>query len=84
MQLGYDAGSLGTANQAAARFARELATQLDDAVVNGVVGPRGDGYVVGEVMSQDEAAEHHGPQVAALAEAGVDQAHVRYPDEPPQ
>jgi len=72
-QLGYDAGSLGMANAAAARFARGLATQLDDAVVNGVVGPRGDGYVVGNVMSPDEAADYHRPQVAALADAGVDQ-----------
>lgn len=72
-QLGYDAGSLRAANEAAARFAAELATQIDEAVVNGVVGPRGDGYVVDVLMSPDEAAEYHQPQVAALAEAGVDQ-----------
>lgn len=72
-QLGYDARSLRAANEAAVRLAHELATQVDDAVVNGVVGPREDGYVVDEVMSPDEAAEYHRSQVAALADAGVDQ-----------
>jgi homocysteine S-methyltransferase len=72
-QLGYDPDSLYAANAMAARFAHELATQIDHALINGVVGPRGDGYVVGEVMSSDEAAEYHRPQVAALADAGVDQ-----------
>jgi S-methylmethionine-dependent homocysteine/selenocysteine methylase len=72
-RLGYDATSLRAANKAAVRFARELAAQIDHALVNGVVGPRGDGYVVDEVMSPEEAAEYHRPQVAALAEAGVDQ-----------
>jgi S-methylmethionine-dependent homocysteine/selenocysteine methylase len=72
-QLGYDSASLRATNEAAAGFARELATQIDNAVVNGVVGPRGDGYVVDELMSPDEAAEYHQPQIEALADAGVDQ-----------
>ena len=41
-------------------------------VVSGCVGPRGDGYVSGEVMSADEAAAYHAPQVSAFAEAGAD------------
>jgi S-methylmethionine-dependent homocysteine/selenocysteine methylase len=41
------------------------------AIVNGVVGPRGDGYVVGSTMSAAEAAAYHGLQARAFAEAGA-------------
>ena len=37
----------GRANEAAAGFARHLAGHVGQAVVNGVLGPRGDGYVAG-------------------------------------
>ena len=43
-------------------------------VVGGMLGPRGDGYVVGAQMSTDEAATSHRPQLAAFAEAGADLA----------
>jgi homocysteine S-methyltransferase len=42
-------------------------------VVEGVVGPRGDGYVVDVVMTPDDAATYHRAQISALADAGVDQ-----------
>ena len=41
-------------------------------VVSGNVGPRGDGYDPGEVMSADEAEAYHAHQIAAFAEAGAD------------
>lgn len=72
-QLGYDARGLAAANVEAARFARELASGAGEAIVNGVVGPRGDGYVVDAVMTPEQAADYHGPQIAALAEGGADQ-----------
>ena len=83
-QLGYGSQVLRKANSAAAAFAIELATEFDEANVNGVVGPRGDGYVVGDVMTAEQAAEYHTPQIAALAEAGVDQVTAltfTYPQE---
>ncbi|QDT70152.1 methionine synthase I [Planctomycetes bacterium MalM25] len=40
--------------------------------VSGSVGPRGDGYVPGQLMTPDEAAEYHRPQVEAIAGAGAD------------
>ena len=43
-------------------------------VVGGMVGPRGDGYAVGEQMTPDEAASYHRAQLAAFAEAGADLA----------
>ena len=82
--LGYDADALAQANRAAASFARQLASEVEDAIVNGVVGPRGDGYVVDAVMTAEEAAEYHTPQIAALVEGGVDQVSaitMTYADE---
>ncbi|MGA8978628.1 MAG: homocysteine S-methyltransferase family protein [Pedococcus sp.] len=72
-RLGYDQTALRDVNTEAVQFARELADGLPSASVNGVVGPRGDGYVVGHEMTADQAADYHRPQVAALAEAGADQ-----------
>ena len=72
-RLGYDQTALRDVNTEAVQFARELADELPSASVNGVVGPRGDGYVVGHEMTADQAAHYHRPQVAALAEAGADQ-----------
>jgi len=74
-RLGYDAFRLAAVNRRAVEFVRELATGAPggavDHVLNGVVGPRGDGYVVGETMSASEAAAYHGLQARAFAEAGA-------------
>jgi S-methylmethionine-dependent homocysteine/selenocysteine methylase len=74
-RLGYDAIQLAAVNRRAVEFVRELATSGPGGpvghVVDGVVGPRGDGYVVGEAMSASEAAAYHGLQARAFAEAGA-------------
>ncbi len=52
--------------------------------INGVLGPRGDGYVVGERMSADAAAEYHGRQIGVLREAGAERITaltLSYPEE---
>ena len=36
--------------------------------VSGNIGPRGDGYDPGELMSPAEAAAYHRPQIAAPSE----------------
>jgi homocysteine S-methyltransferase len=41
-------------------------------VVSGAIGPRGDGYVAGEMMTADEAAHYHAFQIGALRDAGAD------------
>jgi S-methylmethionine-dependent homocysteine/selenocysteine methylase len=41
-------------------------------VVSGCVGPRGDGYDPGEVMTADEARAYHAPQIATYAAAGAE------------
>ncbi|GGC79334.1 homocysteine S-methyltransferase [Tersicoccus solisilvae] len=75
-RLGYDAPALDRANRAAIAFLRRLADRLRDRVpavlVNGMVGPRYDGYHPNAAMSADEATAYHGPQLASFAAAGVD------------
>jgi homocysteine S-methyltransferase len=83
-QLGYDLAALAAVNREAVRFARELADGRRDITINGVLGPRGDGYVVGERMTGDEAAEYHGWQIGVLRDAGVDRVTamtLTYPEE---
>jgi S-methylmethionine-dependent homocysteine/selenocysteine methylase len=71
--LGYDAESLAAINRDAVAFAREVAGDAQGVVINGVVGPRGDGYVVEHAMGAAEAAEYHRQQIQALADGGADQ-----------
>lgn len=73
-KLGYDAHALDQVNQHAVRFMRHIAAEsgLPDVVVSGSIGPRGDGYVVSEAMTADEAAAYHDLQVRSFAAAGAD------------
>ena len=85
-RLGYDRAALDRVNRDAVAFARELAAAATgvDVRVNGVVGPRGDGYVVEERMTAEEARAYHGDQVASFAAAGADVVSaitMTYPDE---
>ncbi len=72
-RLGYDAGGLAEVNRDSVGFVRELAGARPglNAVLDGVVGPRGDGYVVGEAMTADEAEAYHSLQLGAFADAGA-------------
>lgn len=71
---GCDESALRAVNQRAVGFVGDLAAgrRLLDVVIDGVIGPRGDGYVVGEAMGAIEAATYHSVQIEALAEAGAD------------
>ncbi len=72
-RLGYDAAGLTAVNRRAVEFVRQLAAARPGvtAIINGVVGPRGDGYVVGETMLVAEATAYHGLQARAFADAGA-------------
>jgi homocysteine S-methyltransferase len=85
-RLGYDADRLADLNRRSVRFVEELAGERPGvrSVLNGVIGPRGDGYVVGTTMSASEAAAYHGLQARAFAEAGaamVTGVTITYADE---
>jgi S-methylmethionine-dependent homocysteine/selenocysteine methylase len=74
-KLGYDAAALDRVNQAAVDLVRKVDAGGVAVRVSGVVGPRGDGYLAAGHRAE-EAAEYHRPQVASLAEAGVDVVHA--------
>jgi S-methylmethionine-dependent homocysteine/selenocysteine methylase len=74
-RLGYDAAALDRANRAAIGFLDQLRDEYDDLAdvrIIGAIGPRGDGYVVGETPDPEEAAEYHRAQVEAFAAGGAD------------
>jgi len=70
-KLGYSPEELEDANRRAVAFMDELRDQAD-VLVSGCVGPRGDGYVPGELMSAEEAEDYHGWQVGIFADTDVD------------
>jgi S-methylmethionine-dependent homocysteine/selenocysteine methylase len=78
--LGHDAAALDAANQEAIAFLRGIqhdwSDRIEDIVVVGMLGPRGDGYAAGSASSADEAAEYHRAQVASFASAGVDEVEA--------
>ena len=73
-RLGYSAAELSRVNRDAVRLLAELrdVSGLDSVLVSGCLGPRGDGYVAGDVVDPDDAATYHSAQVEAFAEAGAD------------
>jgi S-methylmethionine-dependent homocysteine/selenocysteine methylase len=72
-RLGHGASALRSLNVRAIELMHDLASRYADvtSVVSGCVGPRGDGYVAGESMSIDEAADYHDAQIAAFRDAGA-------------
>jgi S-methylmethionine-dependent homocysteine/selenocysteine methylase len=74
-RLGYDQARLADVNRQGVALLRELRDRRGDdppILISGCLGPRGDGYVVGETMDAGEAERYHAPQAAVLADAGVD------------
>ncbi len=75
-KLGYDSAAMTRVNRDAIHLMRELRdtheTPAAPFVVSGCVGPRGDGYDPGEIMSVAVARAYHSAQIRAFAEAGAD------------
>ena len=75
-RLGVGTDGLAGVNIDAVRLLAELGERYSDevpeVVVAGMVGPRGDGYVPGEVMDPWQARDYHLPQARAFAQAGAD------------
>lgn len=72
--LGYSAEDLTRINQSAVAFAEELRRKAGgrDVLINGVIGPRGDGYVAGEAVDAAMFEAYHSPQVEAFAFSRAD------------
>ncbi len=71
-RLGYDEAALADVNRRAVALLQALRRDEPPILVSGCVGPRGDGYVVGEAMDAAEAERYHDAQIAVFADAGVD------------
>lgn len=75
-KLGYCEEALATANRDAIALMQELRqgfeTPRTPMVISGCVGPRGDGYDPGQVMSPAEADTYHTAQIRSFGEAGAD------------
>ena len=76
LQLGLNPASLKQANKHAvaliAGMRAEYAGKIQHIVLNGVIGPRGDGYEPGNIMTATEAADYHTEQIATFAETEAD------------
>jgi S-methylmethionine-dependent homocysteine/selenocysteine methylase len=74
--MGLDAATIQAANRLAVNFAKDLRARHEtDALpilINGAIGPLGDGYRVSDALSAREAQDLQSVQVGALAGAGVD------------
>eukprot|EP00192_Tetraselmis_astigmatica_P011358 CAMPEP_0117664842 /NCGR_PEP_ID=MMETSP0804-20121206/9459_1 /TAXON_ID=1074897 /ORGANISM="Tetraselmis astigmatica, Strain CCMP880" /LENGTH=343 /DNA_ID=CAMNT_0005472149 /DNA_START=241 /DNA_END=1273 /DNA_ORIENTATION=- len=83
------ADDVAQVNTAAVQFIRDLREQVEEELgvsflIGGQIGPRGDGYKVGEMMTPEEAEEYHFTQIHTLAKAGVDVVNamtLNYTDE---
>ena len=87
-KLGFSAAALADINRRAVDFLAELREEhaADDlpVVLDGIIGPRGDGYRPGERMTEAEAERYHAAQVASFREGGADMVEAQtlnYPEE---
>jgi S-methylmethionine-dependent homocysteine/selenocysteine methylase len=75
-RLAYSDAELAEVNRTSIALLHELRAEYETpdtpVVVSGCVGPRGDGYRPGELMSVDVARSYHTAQVEAFAAAGAD------------
>ena len=87
-KLGYTPGALDAINRQSVAMAAELreswATKETPIVVNGVIGPRGDGYRADARMSAEEAQAFHAAQVESFRDGEADMVSaitMTYPEE---
>ena len=75
LQFGITEEELDDLNRKSIDRLRSLQSEYADVptIVTGCIGPRGDGYDPGRIMSVDEARDYHRRQVSTLACAGADQ-----------
>jgi S-methylmethionine-dependent homocysteine/selenocysteine methylase len=72
-QLGYSREELEQANRRAVSLAEEISSAQDiPIVIDGVVGPRGDGYDPDSFMSADEAERYHAEQIRTFSQTAAD------------
>lgn len=75
-KLSYSPEALDTVNREAIELMKEVRAEFETGeapmVVSGCIGPRGDGYDPGQVMSPEEAEAYHDGQIRSFGKAGAD------------
>jgi S-methylmethionine-dependent homocysteine/selenocysteine methylase len=75
-KLGYDAASLAEVNRRSIALLLDIRaafeTRESPMPISGNIGPRGDGYEPGKLMTPKEAEDYHGAQFRVLAETAAD------------
>ena len=75
-KLGYAPEALAAVNREASELMAEVRQSFDGPgaamVISGCLGPRGDGYDPGEIMTPDQAQAYHGEQIAVFAGTEAD------------
>ncbi len=86
-KLGYAQHEINQINEDAVHFLKQIkrtANLNTQVLINGCIGPRGDGYHAIHQMSFEEAYRYHHPQIHALSKNGVDLVSgltITYPEE---
>ncbi len=87
-KLGYDRAALADINQRSIEFLatlrEEYAADGTPIVIEGVIGPRGDGYRADARMTAAEAEHYHGEQIAIFRDTEADMVSaytLNYPEE---
>jgi S-methylmethionine-dependent homocysteine/selenocysteine methylase len=74
--LGYSREALAAVNRESIELMEELRREFQSpampVVISGCVGPRGDGYDPGVLMTPDEAETYHGEQIGTFAGTAAD------------
>jgi homocysteine S-methyltransferase len=75
-QLGYDAARLAEANRKGIALLLRIRARYESPgrpiVISGNLGPRGDGYRPGALMSAEDARQYHAPQIETFAQTEAD------------
>jgi S-methylmethionine-dependent homocysteine/selenocysteine methylase len=87
-KLGYDRTRLADINRKAIDVMLELRAEFETPrspmVISGNIGPRGDGYQPGKLMTAKEAEAYHGEQIDVFADSAADMVSaftMNYADE---
>jgi S-methylmethionine-dependent homocysteine/selenocysteine methylase len=86
-RLGYAAEALADINRRGVALLEELRREAGvlSFLISGCIGPRGDGYRVGDTMTAEEAESYHEHQISTFAGTGADLVSaltMTYVDEP--
>jgi S-methylmethionine-dependent homocysteine/selenocysteine methylase len=75
-KLGYSKEALAAVNREAIELLAEVRSDHESAhtpmVISGCIGPRGDGYDPGNVMTADEAEAYHAEQITTFRKSDAD------------